>query len=368
MDDENSDLELPNDLDDVEVIYSDGEEDDVEETSEIKDISKYSFEKHTKSVFSIDISRDEQFMVSGGEDDTAYVWNLNTRDVVFECTGHNDSVVEVRFNHDGQYVATADMSGMIQVWSVRDHKLIWCNEGDDLQWLQWHSQANILVSGFKSGDIYIWQVPQSNCKVLPSHGFGSGCGKILPDGKRLVSGYMDGQIKLWDIKSSSTIWQLSELCSAGITSLDINTDGTLLIVAPTSELFLLSNGKKIANLQSHSEESEEPDVEFTLISSELGVVVTGALSGELCVWDLGKHILRHQARIESSVTLLKWGKDGKVFVGATDGVIYVCDVRNGTLIKTLTGHEHAILDIVVPSSGDYIISASDDTTVKIFDV
>ncbi|KAL3282784.1 hypothetical protein HHI36_005951 [Cryptolaemus montrouzieri] len=372
MEDETEDLDLPEDLEDVEVIYSDGEYDENDEMDEINntedvvvnDMSKYTFTKHNKSVFTVDISPNQQCVVTGSEDDSAYVWNLNTREVLFECTGHKDSITEACFNHDGQYVATGDMSGMVQVWHVDDNKLVWCNEGDDLEWMCWHPLTNVLIIGCRSGDIYIWQVPQSNCKVLPSHGCATSCGKVLPDGKKLVSGYEDGQIKLWDIKAATTIWQLSEPCSAGIISLDMNSDGTLLAVAPTSQLILLNDGRVIGNLHSNTNK----DVEAILMSSEIGVLVTGALSGELCVWDLGKHMLRHQARIESSVTVIKWGRDGKVFVGATDGAIYLCDVRSGTLLNTFTGHKKDILDIAIPKSGQYILSSSDDCTVKIFDV
>lgn len=370
-------IDAADNLDNVEIIYSDDEsysDEMVEEFSDpeenveinVQDLSKHTFVKHKGSIFMSALREDGQYMITGGEDDTAFVWCMNSKSIYFECTGHKDSVTQVGFNYDGTLVVSADMGGLIQVWNISDQKLLWCTEGEDLEWLFWHPKANVLFSGCHSGDIYIWQVPQSSLKLLASHGPSTSCAKILPDGKRLIAGYSDGQIKLWDIKLATIVWQLDEPLAQGITNLDLNTDGTLLAVAPTSQIILASDGRLISTLQSNKE--NEKDVEVVLINSELGVLVTGALSGELCVWDLSRQTLRHKATIDCSVTVIKWGNNGKVFVGAVNGCIYVCDVRSGLLEKTLTGHKKDILDITVCNKENFILSSSDDCTVKLFDI
>lgn len=122
--------DLPEDLGDVEVIYLDGDDEDIEDEyfasdtpeheqieAEVIDVSKLTFPKHGKSVFGSDVSKNQKLVVTGGEDDMAYVWDSASGEVLFECTGHKDSVVEVGFNHDDAYVVTGDMAGLIQVLS-----------------------------------------------------------------------------------------------------------------------------------------------------------------------------------------------------------------------------------------------------------
>lgn len=351
---------IPFDIREMEELEDGEEAEDIE--ADVVDVSKLTFSKHGKSVFSADVTKDGALVVTGGEDDMAYVWSSSSGEVVLECTGHKDSVTEAHFNYDGQYVATADMAGLIQVWHVKEKKLIWCYEGDDMEWMNWHHLANVLVVGCHSGDIYIWQVPQGNCKILPSDGSLTMCGKVLADGKRLIAGYMDGQLKLWDMKTASLIWQLSEPQADGITSLDLNKDNTLVLLAPTAQVIKISDGKPVASLL----KDEEKEVEAVMFNNDLGVAATGSLSGQLCVWDIGKYVLRHQAKIESSVTVIEWGRNGILFVGATDGAVYVCDARSGTLVETLTGHTADVLSIIVPESGDWILTTSDDGTAKIF--
>ncbi|CAG9858289.1 unnamed protein product [Phyllotreta striolata] len=370
-------LDLPEDLQDIEVIYSDeeneeervehmmddinlqeGDDEDIE--TEIIDVSILTLQKHNKAVFSSDLSADNKIAVTGGEDDMAYLWSTATGEILLECSGHKDSIVEVRFNFDSQYVATADMAGMIQVWSVNDKKLVWCYEGDDLECLLWHPFANVLFCGYQSGDIYLWQIPQGNCKVLVAQNNASvTCAKILPNGKQLLAGYKDGCLRLWNIKECSVEW--SNKVMETVIGIDVNKEGTLAVVAPESKLIKPADGKLLTTLLPEG----ESEIEDALIHPDLGVIASGSISGQLCVWEIGRYALRHLAKIECAVTVMKWGADGKIFIGAADGAVYVCDVKSGTLQDTLTGHSAEILSISV-FKDNKILTTSEDGTAKIF--
>jgi WD40 repeat protein len=43
-----------------------------------------------------------------------------------------DSVTCVQFNYDGSYVATGDMSGVIQVWKIASKSQVWETHVGDL--------------------------------------------------------------------------------------------------------------------------------------------------------------------------------------------------------------------------------------------
>lgn len=47
------------------------------------------------------------------------VWDLNGDGrLVFRCADFKDSVVHVRFNKDGAYLAAADLAGAVKVWKL----------------------------------------------------------------------------------------------------------------------------------------------------------------------------------------------------------------------------------------------------------
>lgn len=373
------DFELPDDLNDVEIIYSDSENDEeesyaqdmldidddnnenVENNEPITDMAQLTFEKHTWMVFMGDVSKNGDTAITGGQDDVAYIWSTITGDVLFECTGHKDSVTHVGFNHDSQLAVTGDMNGMLQVWHVNDKKLEWCYEGDDMLWLKWHPNANVLVCGCSTGDIYVWQVPQGNCKVLPTHNNSSStCGSVLPNGKQLLAGYHDGQLKLWNIKETAVLWTNSQ--SNTVTDLHFNNDTSLAIVTPMGHIVKMTDGKNVFTLPA------DDNLEVVRFCNEINYLVTGSLDGDVCIYDLGKQSLRNQSKCKGSVTVMEFGNDGRLFLGDSGGVIYLWDVKNGNLLNTFTGHRDAILSIKCFNNGNSILTTSADNTAKIFHI
>lgn len=169
-------------LEDLENMLEEQEEEDTE-MEPPEDHSSIVFRKHAGSTFCCDLHPNGLLAVTGGEDDKAYVWSIETGDVVMDCTGHKDSVIFAGFSFDGAYVATADMAGLIKVWEVNTtNQNQWTvafeYETEDLAWGSWHFGARVLIFGVESGDIYVFKIPSGEMKVLKGHNFKVECGKV----------------------------------------------------------------------------------------------------------------------------------------------------------------------------------------------
>jgi WD40 repeat protein len=63
-------------------------------------------------------------ILSGGGDDKAFLWNANNGEIVYELSGHTDSVSDVGFSFDGKYVATASYDSTVKVFETSTGKFL----------------------------------------------------------------------------------------------------------------------------------------------------------------------------------------------------------------------------------------------------
>jgi len=81
-----------------------------------EDNSIQQFSGHEGPVYSIAVHPTASLAVSGGGDDSGYIWDLTDGEIVVKLTGHADSVTAVGFSYDGEMVSTGSMDGRVRVW------------------------------------------------------------------------------------------------------------------------------------------------------------------------------------------------------------------------------------------------------------
>lgn len=215
------------------------------------------FTRHNDSVLCCSIDNHNRLAVSGGIDDTAFVWDLNTKHVIFECLGHSESVVAASFSANSTYVATGDLNGYIQVRNTTTGIKVFDYEIDEINWILWHNTSEfVLLAGTTKGDFWMWNVNDpAAVKTFPSYGSSSTSAKLLPDGMRIVVTYHDGSVRMFDLKTRQTVLQLETPNKAEIICMDLNHNHTILAIGcidSTVKLITMSNFKVIGTLQCKS--------------------------------------------------------------------------------------------------------------------
>lgn len=377
--------DLADELDDVDFEEDPGNAGDEgweteDEMEADQDDSDLTFSSHKGSVFCVSLDPVTNSMaVTGGEDDKAYVWSVSDGEVLFECTGHKDSVTCAVFSHDSSLVATGDMSGMIKVWKVETKEEIWSFEVGDLEWLEWHPCAPVLLAGTDEGNVWMWKVPAGDCKTFQSAACQATSGKVLPDGKRAVVGYEDGSVRVWDLKQGNAIHVIKgqDGHQGALTCLACNKDGSLVLTGSVdggAKLINTTTGKVLGAFTvegkakgSKDGEEETNSVESVGFCNILPLIAVAYLDGTLAIYDLSSQVLRHRCQHEAGIVHLQWEEASSVVSTCSlDGALRLWDARSGNMVSEYRGHTAEILDFTINREGTMAVTASGDNQAKVF--
>ncbi|CAM9936833.1 unnamed protein product [Lampetra planeri] len=355
----------------------------------VPDDSEFTVKKHKGAVFCVALDpKSNALAVTGGEDDLAYVWRVGDGEILFPCTGHKDSVTCAGFSHDSSMVATGDMSGLIKVWSSATAQELWSFEVSDLEWIEWHHKAPVLLAGTNSGEVWMWKIPAGDCRTFQGPGCQSMCGKIFPDGKGAVVGYEDGTVRIWDLKQSTPVFTFKgkDGHQGSVTCLAVHDDGTLVLtgsVDRTASLLNVATGKVLhvftldakvgmgsgagAAVEDEEEAGSSNSVESVGFCKVHPLIAVGYLDGTLVIWDVPSQTLRHRLQEGVGVVKLQWDlSSATLFVCSLDGRVRLYDGRSGASAGLLQGHRGEVLDFALSRDSSMLVTASGDHTAKVF--
>ena len=308
---------------------------------------------HAHYVLSVDVSSQGDFFLSGGADDTVYLWNAKTNQKIYRRI-LNDMVVCVRFSEDQQQFAVADQSNMVSIFSTLSGKLLKTLGPfeQDVSSLSFHPQRPVLALGFLGNDSVrevatrnnLFPQAQPSSVLLVNVDSGKTMQKIEGHtdevtalefngtGDLLASGCMDGKLRIWKLIESGTDdiqelkYELQNDIDAhpmGVRRIDLSGDGT--IAASCGD-------DKVAS-----------------------------------IWDVETETLKAQlAAHTSKVFGVDISPSGKlVATSSNDNTAIVWDL-DGNPIATWQGHTGPINEVKFTVDEKQIITASDDQTLRLW--
>ncbi len=353
-----------------------------------------SFEAHAGVVRCLAITPDGSKLVSAGDDRQICVWDQSNRRLLNSLSGPIARNSAVILTADGRRAISASVDGSIRLWELANGRLVRLiqEKGSNIYALALASDGRRLVSASSDGTITLFDLEETFPPVQMNEHGGAVLGVALtPDGRRAVSSSADATVRIWDIEPvegaemgrcelvatmyGHSSWVRSVACLPdNWRAVSVSADGTL-------KLWDLESGSLILSVDAH-----QGEVNDVAVLSHGKRVVTAGDDHLLRVWDIETGhpqftLWGHTGEVNAVAATL----DGARIVSVShDRSVRVWDLPARVKVKpgseeNLTGpvvhpaliledHSDWIHTVAISADGARAISASEDTTIKIWDI
>jgi len=162
------------------------------------------FSGHKDSIFSVDLSKDGRWALSGSADGTLKLWDVTSGNCVRTFEGHRGIVFSVRLNPDGSQAISAGQDHTIKIWDLVS--------GDCLRTLEGHlNEVNSVCLSYdgkfalSSSDdktLRLWEVATGCCiRTFTGHTKEIYCVALSEDGRLAISGSSDLTVRIWELRA-----------------------------------------------------------------------------------------------------------------------------------------------------------------------
>jgi platelet-activating factor acetylhydrolase IB subunit alpha len=282
-----------------------------------KSPARHTLQSHREPVTCVAFHPIFSSLASGSEDYTIKIWDWELGELERTVKGHTRAVLDVDFGgpRGGTLLASCSSDLTIKLWDPSD-------EYKNIRTLPGHDHSVSAV------------------RFIPSGAAGS-----PSSGNLLVSASRDKSLRIWDVSTGYCVKTIRGHAD-WVRDVAPSFDGRWLLSAggdQTARLWDAGSGEPKATLVGH-----EHTIECCVFAPPASYGHLATLAG-----------LKKPPLASSSAEF--------VATGSRDKTVRLWDAR-GTLIKTLVGHDNWVRGLVFHPGGKYLLSASDDYTIRCWDL
>jgi WD40 repeat protein len=344
------------------------------------------------NVNAVSITPDGRRAVSGADDGTVRVWNLETRKCERVLKGHTSRISAVGITQDGRWAVSGSYDDTVRVWDLeagecegvqkgllKGHKaqirpmlLRLCRERVQKGLLKGHKgwinavsitpDGRKAVSGSNDNSVRVWDVERGKCeRVLKGHNGFVEAVSITQDGRRAVSGSVDNTVRVWNLETGKCE-RVLEGHTRGVYAVSVTPDGRSAVSGNSYEIRVwnLETGKCERVLEGHT-----GAVSAVKITPDGRRAVSGSQDDTIRVWNLETRKCERVLEGPSPVLVVSITPDGRRAVsGSVDNTVRVWNLETGECERVLGRHTNWRSAISITSDGRRALLESNDDAVR----
>ena len=246
---------------------------------------------------------------------------------LWEALAHSSPLTAVHLSNDGSFLLSGCRAGKIRYWAREEHKLLRTLDGH-------HGAVNafavrraetIALSAGADGTVRQWGLTHGECqRVLEGHDGAVLSIDVCDEARVLISGGEDGTIRHWDLSTGACV---------------------------------------------HTWHTQDSSVLSVAVSSNGSYAISGHESGNLSVWDIRDgRLLKRFTQNKGPVVSMAVSHTRPYVVTTAGRNIRVWNLGRGEIIHTLRGHKTDVHGVCIDQMNRYILSASAQGTLKMWDL
>ena len=339
---------------------------------------------HTDTVMSADWSSDSRYLVTGGFDGTARLWEITpggARQLLSLSAQDMGNVSEVAFSPDGARVMTNGPLGPARVW---DLSLAGDAEVANLPghaWAWWFGDVGFLANGRRlvvpngRRPMAVWdletgqEIGAIGPPLPPWETWASEPGfDVSRDGERIAIASGDQAVSVWDTAEGEELFSVEEPRMSGF---DLSASGEYLVIAQWSgiaEIFDRS-GSKVGSIG---------------VSGDLGIYAiqlspdghlialvtleprgSGSEADQVTIWDWERDT--RLPTIPTRTEIMAFDPSGTLIATSNNRKPAIYRVDSGEQVTTLPRQPGDIWTLTFSPDGSRLATGSADGTVRLFD-
>ncbi len=281
--------------------------------------------------------------------------------------GHKAKVACVAFSRDGRYALSGSEDGTVRLWDVETGNQVRTFGGStgEVKTVAFSPDGSRALSGGTDG-LWLWDVENGRQIRRLQVGLTIDCVAFTSDGRRAVSGGARGSLQTWMLPEGRAAFGTSNLGWGSIHCLAYSPDDRFILFVPDDGLVHLGSvrdekeiGKPLRNTSAVLSVAYSPDGhEFA----------TGSAGKGIRVWDTrtGRQVSFLKGHT-GPVTSVAFSPNGRqILSGSEDKTVRLWNAKSGQELHRFSWHTDKVWSVAFSPDGHRALSGSSDKTMRLW--